>query len=134
MYNLSRYVIDEDFEKFEQKVNNNLQDLVNRTKSYISKVYINGQSGYIKLADNTIIQWGTNAYPGGSYTQFTVGLVTPFSSTNYTPVLTARGSDNINASAMKLISITNNSFNVKYTGAGNNSGTINGITWIAIGN
>lgn len=110
-----------------------LRDIPQITAPYITKTYINGQSGYIKLADGTIIQWGTNGYPGGAYTTFDVFFPTPFSQNSYTPVLTARGGDNINASAMKLLAWYTDHMTVKYTGAGNNSGTINGITWVAIG-
>lgn len=110
-----------------------LRDIPQITAPYITKTYINGQSGYIKLADGTIIQWGTNGYPGGAYTSFDVFSPTPFSQNSYTPVLTARGGDNINASAMKLLAWYTDHMTVKYTGAGNNSGTINGITWVAIG-
>lgn len=102
-------------------------------QNYISKVYVNGRSGYIKLADDTIIQWGANGYPGGAYASFNVTFSIPFPQNSYTPVLTARGGDNVNASAMKLLAWYPDYMTVKYTGAGNNSETINGITWIAIG-
>lgn len=110
-----------------------LRDIPQITAPYITKTYINGQSGYIKLVDGTIIQWGTNGYPGGAYTTFDVSFPIKFSENSYTPVLTARGGDNINASAMKLLAWYTDHMTVKYTGAGNNSGTINGITWVAIG-
>lgn len=119
--------------QFESNTNNTLNTLLSRTNKYINNIYINGQSGYIKLVDGTLIQWGTAGYPGGSYVTFDVYFPTVFSQNIYSPVLTARGTDNINAASMKLLNVYNNHMQVKYTGAGNNSGTINGITWIAIG-
>lgn len=146
-YNISPYVLLSEFEsliqdydeykqensEFQTETTQKLGDLITRTQNYIKNIYINGQSGYIKLVDETIIQWGTNGYPGGAYTSFDVSFPTPFPQNSYTVVLTARGGDNINASAMKLLAWYTDHMTVKYTGAGNNSGTINGITWIAIG-
>lgn len=109
------------------------RNLSNCTVPYITQTYINGQTGYIRLSEGTLIQWGTVGYPGGAYVTFDVYFPTLFSNNVYSPVLTARGTDNINAAAMKLLNVYNNHMQVKYTGAGNNSGTINGLTWIAIG-
>lgn len=100
----------------------------------ITSIYQNGQNGYIIYSNKLCHQWGYVTYPGGAYVSFDINLLKPFKNTDYVVNATVLGTSGTgDASAFRILSQSTNKFNVRYTGAGNNSGVVRGGNWQAIG-
>ena len=79
------------------------------------------------------VEWGYIGYPGGAYRSWDFGFPVAYSRGVTTVNANAVGSYNINAAAIKILAIYATYFTLQYTGAGNNSGTISGVGWLAHG-
>lgn len=80
-----------------------------------------------------LIQWGYTGYPGGAYKSWDFGFPIAFWGDTITVLCNAVGAYNINAAAMKILGVYTTYFTMQYTGAGNNSGSMSGVEWFAIG-